>query len=105
MINTILEAATKILSESVGKRLMDIRNERDLSQGQLATACGLTQNIISRMENGSSTYDNFLVVCNYWLSKDYNLNYIIAEDNSIFHELNQPEHLKEDIAIYYDRSE
>jgi len=105
MTDTIFDSDSKVLSEAVGKRLMDIRNEHDMSQGQLARTCGLTQNIISRMENGNSTYDNFLVVCNFWLTKDYNLNYLLAENNSNFYEKNLPEHKKENIAIYYDRSE
>lgn len=94
-----------VFCQTVGKRLLQLRNDHNLSQGQLAKLCSLTQNIISRMENGNASYDNFLVVCNFWLSKEYNLNYLLAEHNTIYHEKIQPGEIKEDIAIYFDRPE
>lgn len=87
----------------VGKRLFELRTKHNISQNNIAKACKLTQNILSRMENGFAKYDNFLVVCNYWVLKGYNLNYLLAEDNSPYHEIIPIDDLKQDISIYFDQ--
>jgi hypothetical protein len=72
----------------VGQRLAKLRAaiRPKLSQERLAAATNLSQHIIHRIEKGNGSLDNLLVVLNYYLNENYNLNYILAEDNSCFSE-------------------
>lgn len=42
---------------SVGQRISELRNERKISQNQLATAMGVSRQAVSKWENGQSTPD------------------------------------------------
>ncbi|KAA5541986.1 hypothetical protein [Adhaeribacter rhizoryzae] len=91
----------------VGKRLAEIRNaiKPKLSQVRLANYTNLNQNIIQRIETGGGTIDNLLVMLNYYLKEDYNLNYILAEDNSVFTEKLRPQDKVENINDYFELPE
>jgi hypothetical protein len=70
----------------VGRRLAELRASirPKLSQERLAAATNLNQNIIQWLETGGGTIDNLLVVLNYCLNENYNLNHILAEYNEVF---------------------
>ncbi|GEO05507.1 hypothetical protein AAE02nite_31710 [Adhaeribacter aerolatus] len=85
--NKVVPMDTTEFQVIVGKRLLEVRTSirPKLSQMKLAEDTNLNQGIIHRMESaGRGTIDNFLVLLNYYLKKDFNLNYILAEDNSMF---------------------
>lgn len=61
-------------NETIGERIKFLRKEKKLSQEELGTAIGLTQNNISKMENGdvSLTIDNLLLIASFFnVSTDY----------------------------------
>lgn len=67
----------------VAERLVTIRNELGLNQEKLAKQLNVTQIAISRLENGlGSAPEMFVKILQYYDSKDYNLEWIIREDNS-----------------------
>ena len=58
----------------IGEILKDLRNEKDLKQAELAEALGLTQDKISRLENGGMSYscDELIAISKYFnVSTDY----------------------------------
>jgi hypothetical protein len=73
-----------VVGQRLAKLLSTIRPK--LSQARLAAATNLSQHKIHQIEKGGGSIDNLLVVLNYYLNKNYNLNHILAEDNSIFSE-------------------
>jgi len=89
----------------VGKRLLEVRRsiKPKLSQIRLAKETNLNQGNIQRLEAaGRGTVENLLVILNYYLNKDINLNYILAEDNSVFASKLRPEDKVDDINKYFD---
>lgn len=88
----------------VGRRLAELRASirPKLSQARLAAATNLNQNIIQRLETGGGTIDNLLVVLNYYLNENYNLNHILAEYNEIFPEKLGPADKKESLDDYFE---
>ena len=92
--NPILKGNSGIRSDKkefqliVGQRLAKLRAaiRPKLSQERLAAATNLSQHIIHRIEKGNGSLDNLLVVLNYYLNENYNLNYILGEDNACFSE-------------------
>lgn len=62
------------ISETIGERIKYLRKEKGLSQEELGNAIGLTQNNISKMENGdvSLTIDNLLLLSSFFnVTTDY----------------------------------
>ena len=63
-----------LTSETIGERIKKMRKEKGLSQEELGNAIGLTQNSISKMENGdiSLTIDNLLHIASFFnVTTDY----------------------------------
>ncbi|TDN39872.1 XRE family transcriptional regulator [Hymenobacter sp. UV11] len=77
-------------SRRVGKRLAIIREElvkrygeAEWTQGAVAKRSGLTQNIISRIEQGEGgKIENWLKVMGIYESQGYNLNWVLTKNNS-----------------------
>ncbi|WP_181308789.1 helix-turn-helix domain-containing protein [Rufibacter sp. XAAS-G3-1] len=89
----------------IGQRLVEVRKsiKPKLSQVKLAEETNLNQGNIQRFEAaGRGTVENLLVILNYYLKKDINLNYILAEDNSMFTPKLRPEDRIDDIEKYFD---
>ncbi|WP_181308345.1 hypothetical protein [Rufibacter sp. XAAS-G3-1] len=92
----------------VGKRLLEIRTsiKPKLTQMRLAKELDLNQGNIQRLESaGRGTVENLLVILNYYLKQDFNLNYILAEDNSMFTPRLRPEDKVENLDSYFERLE
>ncbi|SFZ93366.1 DNA-binding transcriptional regulator, XRE-family HTH domain [Flaviramulus basaltis] len=54
------------LSKKVGKRIVEIRSKKGLSQSDLARACGKDRQAIEKIENGkvNSTTYSLLIIAN-----------------------------------------
>ena len=66
-----------------GERLRELRNDRSVSQMQLANALGLTQNSIGMMERGhrGTTIEKLVLLAEYFhVSTDYLLG--ITDDST-----------------------
>jgi hypothetical protein len=85
-LHTGITMDKKAFQEIIGQRLARLRLSihPKLSQERLAAATHLNQNIIQRLEAGHGTIDNLLVVLNYYLQENYNLNHLLAECNEDF---------------------
>lgn len=106
--NTGLSMESTEFQAVVGKRLLEIRTSirPKLTQMKLAKDTNLNQGIIQRMESaGRGTVDNLLVMLNYYIKKDFNLNYIIAEDNSMFSPKLRLQDRIDNIDNYFERPE
>jgi len=89
----------------MGRRLLEIRISirPKLSQIKLARETNLNQGIIQRLESsGRGTIENFLVILNYYIKRDINLNYILAENNTMFAPRLRPEDKIDNIENYFD---
>ena len=86
VLNTGITMDKRDFQVLVGRRLAQVRKsiKPKLTQEKLAQATNLHQNIIQRLEAGHGSMDNLLVVLNYYLNENYNLNYLLAEFNMVY---------------------
>ncbi len=88
----------------VGERLAEVRNAMNpkLTQASLGEALNLNQSVIQRIETGGGTIDTLLVILQYFLNRNYNLNWLIAEDNSKFKIKVGKDEVKDKMDNYFD---
>jgi transcriptional regulator with XRE-family HTH domain len=74
----------------VGRRLARVRQllgtrstEAEWTQQVVANRTGLSQNIITRIEQGrGGSLENLLILLNYYRKQGYSLDWILAENNT-----------------------
>lgn len=66
----------------LAKRLEEIRTQQDLSLTEFAKACNVDYAAYSRLERGDGcSLVNLLQILNHLCDEEYNLNWLIKEDN------------------------
>jgi transcriptional regulator with XRE-family HTH domain len=81
----------------IGQRLAELRKTLsadsgvELSQVKLAQEAGLSQEIISRLENGMGSTENLLTILLFYDQKGYNMRWVLIPDN-------------QDISLYHQES-
>ncbi|WP_026461453.1 helix-turn-helix domain-containing protein [Adhaeribacter aquaticus] len=95
----------KAFQQTVGERLFEIRKGiiPTLTQTALGKMLKLNQSAIQRIETGGGTIDTLLVVLQYYLKNNYNLHYILAEDNSKFKLKIGTEEVKDELDNYFEK--
>jgi transcriptional regulator with XRE-family HTH domain len=74
--------------EEMGKRLFELRkalsrdSNEEWTQSKVSEEVGLSINAIHRLERGSGSIENFLILLNFYHRKGYNTQWAIADDNS-----------------------
>lgn len=71
------------LLDLFAKRLKEVRTNLDLTATDMATNCDMTYAAYSRFERAEGgSLENFLRLCNFISDQDYNLAWLIKEDNT-----------------------
>lgn len=71
----------------MGKRLLELRKAlsrdsgEEWTQPRLARELGLSQNVIHRLEHGSGSIENLLILLHFYHIKGYNTEWVITLDN------------------------
>jgi transcriptional regulator with XRE-family HTH domain len=71
------------------RKVLSIDTGMDISQAKLAQEAGLSQEIISRLENGMGSTDNLLAILLYYDKKGYNMRWVLIPDNEDIPQYNQ----------------
>jgi DNA-directed RNA polymerase specialized sigma subunit len=72
----------------MGRRLTELRKVLSRDSGQewtragIAQESGLTQSVIHRLEGGSGSIENLLILLHFYHIKGYNTQWVITLDNS-----------------------
>ena len=72
----------------MGKRLFELRkalsrdSNEEWTQNRVGEEINLSVNAIHRLEHGSGSIENFLILLNFYHKKGYNTQWAIADDNS-----------------------
>ena len=75
-----LSRLTEMDAKTLGDRFRQIRKQLGITQRQLAEVTGLTQSVMSRLENGEEIYASaFVTILDYYYGK-INLDFLFAPD-------------------------
>lgn len=91
-----MEKSRKEMFAEIGKRLRELRIDENLRHSDIQDELKLKLNVLHRIEFGKGgSIENFIGIVQYFVDKGYNLNWIMAKDNSMeFKSTNQ--------QVYYE---
>lgn len=91
-----MEKSRKEMFAKIGKRLRELRIQENLRHSDIQDELKLKLNVLHRIEFGKGgSIENFIDIVQYFVDKGYNLNWIMAKDNSMeFKSTNQ--------QVYYE---